>query len=49
MAPLSTSDPIEMAKGEANYDVTVKHTFIDGLLQAVTFGIYTPTTTIVTK
>jgi hypothetical protein len=49
LAPLKTSDPIKMAGGVANYQVTIQHTFIDGLLNALTFGIYTPTTTTVKK
>ncbi len=49
LAPIKTSDPIKMAGGVANYQVTIQHTFIDGLLQAITFGIYTPTTTTVKK
>ncbi|MEE9374189.1 MAG: Bor family protein [Saprospiraceae bacterium] len=39
----------EMAGGAENYQVTIQHTFIDGLLNALTFGLYTPTTTIVQK
>lgn len=49
LAPISTSNPKEMAGGAENYTVTVTHTFVDGLLNALTWGIYTPTTTIVTK
>lgn len=49
LAPVSVSDPAEMAGDAEDYDVTIKHTFIDGLINAITFGIYTPTTTIVTK
>jgi len=49
LAPLNTSDPVEMAGGAENYEVTVTHSFVDGLLNAITFGLYTPTTTIVTK
>lgn len=49
LAPIKTSDPIKMAGGAANYQVTIQHTFIDGLLNALTFGIYTPTTTTVKK
>jgi hypothetical protein len=49
LAPVSTSDPKEMAGGATDYSVTITHTFIDGLINAVTFGIYSPTTTIVTK
>nr|WKN36167.1 Bor family protein [Tunicatimonas sp. TK19036] len=49
LAPLDTSIPAEMAGGAKDYDVTITHTFVDGLINAVTFGIYSPTTTIVTK
>ncbi len=43
------SNPKAMAGNSDNYRVTIKHTFVDGLLNAITFGIYTPTTTIVQK
>ncbi|NBC58784.1 MAG: hypothetical protein GVY05_10945 [Bacteroidetes bacterium] len=49
LAPVGVSNPAEMAGGAENYDVTIKHSFVDGLINAITFGIYTPTTTIVTK
>ncbi len=49
LAPGNISDPNTMAGGASDYTVTIKHTFVDGLLGALTFGIYTPTTTIVTK
>lgn len=49
LAPLKTSDPTKMAGGAKDYTVTIQHTFIDGLINALTFGIYTPTTTIVRK
>lgn len=49
LAPLKTSDPTKMAGGAQDYTVTIQHTFIDGLLNALTGGIYTPTTTIVKK
>lgn len=49
LAPLNTSDPIDMAGGATDYTVKVEHTFVDGLLAAITFGIYTPTTTTVTR
>ncbi len=49
LAPVGVSDPNEMAGGAQNYEVTTKHTFVDGLLSAITFGIYSPTTTIVKK
>ena len=49
LAPLKTLDPTKMAGDAKNYDVTIKHTFVDGLLNVLTSGIYTPTTTIVIK
>ncbi|NLA24592.1 MAG: hypothetical protein GX879_06460, partial [Bacteroidales bacterium] len=49
LAPIKTSNPTEMAEGAQNYSVTIKHSFIDGVLSAITGGIYTPTTTIVKK
>jgi hypothetical protein len=49
LAPLKTSDPVKMAAGATDYEVTISHTFIDGLLSAVTGGIYTPTTTKIKK
>lgn len=49
LAPVKTSDPTQMAGDAKNYKVTIQHTFVDGLLSAITGGIYTPTTTIITK
>lgn len=49
LAPVGTSDPKQMADGASDYDVLIQHTFVDGLLNMVTFGIYTPTTTKVTR
>jgi len=49
LAGISTSDPTEMAGSAENYNVKIEHSFIDGLINAITFGIYTPTTTTVTK
>lgn len=49
LVPMGTSDPTQMAGGASDYTVKVEHTFVDGLLNAITFGIYTPTTTTVTK
>ena len=49
LAVIDSSDPIEMAGGAENYQVTVKHTFLDGLINGITCGFYNPTTTIVTK
>lgn len=49
LAPVSVTDPNVLAGGAENYDVTIQHTFVDGLINAITFGIYSPTTTIITK
>ena len=49
LAPLKTADPIKMAGDAKNYEVTTTHTFIDGLINFITGGMYTPTTTIVKK
>lgn len=50
LAPIGDQkSPDELAGGASDYGVTITHSFVDGLLSAITFGIYTPTTTIVTK
>lgn len=49
LAKGKTSDPIKMAGEASDYEVNVSHTFVDGLISFVTFGIYNPTTTKVTK
>lgn len=49
LAPIKTSDPAKMAGDAKDYQVTITHTFIDGLLNGITGGLYTPTTTIVRK
>ena len=49
LAPIKTSDPVKMAGNATDYTVTIEHTFIDGLINALTAGIYTPTTTKVRK
>ena len=49
LAPIKTANPTQMAGDAKNYQVTIKHTFIDGLFNLFTSGFYTPTTTIVKK
>jgi hypothetical protein len=49
LAPIKTADPSKMAGDAKNYQVTITHTFVDGLINALTSGMYTPTTTIVKK
>ena len=49
LAPGTTSSPTEMANGAKDYTVNTQHSFVDGLISGITFGIYNPTTTKVTK
>ncbi|GAA0871411.1 hypothetical protein GCM10009117_05570 [Gangjinia marincola] len=47
LAPVGVSDPAAMANGAKDYTVHTRHSFINGLVAAITFNIYTPTTTTV--
>ena len=49
LAPVGVSDSKQMAYGAENYTVHTRQSFVNGLVSAITFGIYTPTTTTVTK
>lgn len=49
LAPVGVSDSKQMANGAENYTVHTRQTFVNGLVSALTFGIYTPTITTVTK
>lgn len=49
LATIKTSDPTKMAGDAKNYQVIIKHSFVDGLINVLTSGLYTPTTTIVKK
>ena len=49
LAPVSISDPAKLANGATDYDVTIKHTFVDGLINVLSGSLVSPTTTIVTK
>lgn len=49
LAPVGVSDSKQLADGAENYTVTTKKTFVNGLVSTITCGLYTPTTTIVTK
>lgn len=49
LAPVGVSDAKEMAGDAENYTVHTSQSFVNGLVQVLTFGIYTPTTTTVTK
>lgn len=49
LAPIHVSDSREMAGDAKNYTVKTSHTFVDGLVSALTGGFYSTTTTTVTK
>lgn len=48
LAPVGVSDSQEMANGAKDYTVFTRLSFVNGLVSALTFGIYTPSTTTVT-
>lgn len=43
------ADTKAKAAGAADYKIEVEHSFVDGLLNTITFGIYNPTSVVVTK
>jgi hypothetical protein len=49
LAPIDVSDSKKMADGAEDYTVFTRLTFVNGLISALTWGFYTPTTTTVTK
>ncbi len=49
LAPVGVSNPATIANGAKDYNVTTEQSFVNGLLSAITFGIYTPTTTTITQ
>jgi hypothetical protein len=49
LAKIKTSSPTEMAGEATDYEVNTQHSFVDGLINSLTFGLYNPTTTTVTK
>lgn len=49
LAPVGVSNSKQMADGAKDYTVFTRQSFVNGLVSAITFGIYTPTTTTVTK
>lgn len=49
LIPGKVSDPQKMAGDAKDYEVNEIHTFVDGLLNVITLGIYTPTTTKIQK
>ena len=49
LAPIKVSDSKQMVNGAENYTIHTEQSFVNGLVSAITFGIYTQTTTTVTK
>lgn len=49
LAPVGVSDSKAMAAGANDYTVFTRHSFVNMLVGGLTFGIYSPTTTTVTK
>jgi len=49
LAPVGVSDSKEMAGEVEDYTVHTRQSFVNGLVSALTFGLYSPTTTTVTK
>lgn len=43
------ANPEEMAGTAEHYTITTKRTFVNGLLAAITLGVYTPTETTITR
>ena len=49
LATGNVTDPHELAGDIDNYEVKIQHSFVDGLVGALTLGIYTPITTTIQK
>ncbi|CAM1334241.1 Bor family protein [Tenacibaculum aestuariivivum] len=49
LAPVGVSNSKQMADGAKDYTVHTRQSFVNGLVSGLTFGLYTPTTTTVTK
>ena len=49
LAPVGVSDPNVLAGDSKDYNVKTEQSFVNGLLSALTLGIYAPTTTTITK
>jgi hypothetical protein len=49
LAPVGISDAKQLSGGVENYTVNTKTTFLNGLINGLTVGIYGPTKTTVTK
>lgn len=49
LAPIDVSDPAVLAGGVQDYTVITEMSFVNGLVSALTGGIYAPTTTTIYK
>ncbi|MDD2298267.1 MAG: Bor family protein [Fermentimonas sp.] len=49
LAPIDVSDPAILAGGVQDYTVKTEMSFVNGLVSALTGGIYAPTTTTIYK
>lgn len=49
LAPISTANTKALVGDTKDYSITITHSFIDGFLNVLTSGIYTPTTVVITK
>jgi hypothetical protein len=49
LAPINVSNPKDLAGGATDYNVKTEMSFLNGLVNVLTFGIYSPTTTTITK
>lgn len=49
LVPVGVSDTRQMASGAKNYTIHTRQSFINGLISGITFGIYSPSTTTVTR
>jgi hypothetical protein len=49
LAPISTANTKALVGDTKDYSIKVSHSFIDGFLAMLTWGIYTPTTVTITK
>ena len=49
LAPISTANTNQLVGDSKDYSITVSHSFIDGFLNAITYGLYTQTTVTIIK
>lgn len=49
LAPIGVTNPQDLAGDTQDYTVKTEMSFVNGLVSAITFGLYAPTTTTVTK